>query len=82
MDEQKWETKRLEKVEEFCEKLDERMDKHDEFKTSTIEKLTTVFKRLQDLEATNQWVSRTFFYLIFGGAVTAVGSVIVWFVTR
>lgn len=52
------------------------------FKTETIERLKTVFNRLKDIEQSNQWVSKTFFTLIFGGVVTAVGTFLNWALSR
>lgn len=47
-----------------------------DFKVETVERLKTIFNRLKDIEASNKWVSKTFFTLIAGGMVTAVGSLI------
>ncbi|WP_077325802.1 hemolysin XhlA family protein [Virgibacillus siamensis] len=80
MDErEKWRIKRLE---DDNERMKNELDDLQRFKESTVEKLKTVYERIQDLESTNQWISRSFFYVIFGGVISAFGSLIVWLITR
>lgn len=78
-DKTKWEVERLKKT---SEKHDERISKLEIFQVSTIEKLKTIFERLKDIEKTNKWVSQSFFYLLLGGVISAVTSLIVWLIQR
>lgn len=78
MDEKNW---RVKKLEESHDKLDKRTDELEKFKYSTVEKLTTIFKRLETLENSNKWVSQSFFYLILSGVIGVVFFLIQWLVT-
>ena len=78
VDEQKWRVERLEK------KVDENSKTINEleiFKASTIEKLKTVFERLKTIEKTNKWVSQSFFYLLIGGVISLLFSLVQWLIT-
>lgn len=78
-DKTKWEVERLK---EASAKHDERIGRLEVFQISTVEKLKTIFERLKDIEKTNKWVSQSFFYLLLGGVVSAVMSLIVWLIQR
>ncbi len=78
MDEKNW---RVKKLEESYEKLDKRTDELEKFKYTTVERLTTIFKRLETLESSNKWVSQSFFYLILSGVIGAVFFLFQWLIT-
>lgn len=78
-DEKNW---RVEHLAAEQEKHGKRLDELERFQYSTIEKLKTIFERLKEIEQTNRWVSQSFFYIIFSGAIGAVFTVIVWLVQR
>lgn len=78
MDDKDWRVKRLE---ESYDKLDKRTDELEIFKYSTVEKLTTIFKRLDTLESSNKWVSQSFFYLILSGVIGAFFFLFQWLIT-
>lgn len=86
MPENKWEIKRLnERVNEANKRITQNertIREHELFKVQTIEQLKTAFNRLKEIEHSNKWVSKTFFTLIFGGILTAVGSFINWALSR
>lgn len=67
---------RLTQVEGKIEALEDEVDELKEFKTATIEKLTTVLEKIKDLNDSNQWLKRSIFTLIGGGAVTIVITVL------
>ena len=79
MDEKNWRVENLEKTQAQHQKD---IDDLKQFKYSSIEKFKTIFKRLSDLEKSSKWVSQSFFYLIFGGAISAVFALIQWLITR
>lgn len=80
MDEKtKWEVDRLK---EDTAKHDRHLKDLEKFKTTTIEQMKTVFERIKDLESTNKWMSQSFFYLLGGGVVSAVGALIVWLIQK
>lgn len=78
-DKTKWDVDRLK---EQSENHDKRLDELEDFKISTVEKLKTVFERIKELESTNRWMSQSFFYLLGGGVVSAIGALIVWLIQK
>lgn len=79
MDEKDYRIKRLqEDVKENSKKITEL----EGFKYTTIERLKTLFERINDIEKSNKWVSQSFFYLILSGVIGAVFSLIGWLITR
>lgn len=80
-DENKWKWE-VERLKEDTANHGERLDSLEDFKTSTVEKLRTIFERIKDLESTNRWMSQSFFYLLGGGVVSAIGALIVWLIQK
>lgn len=79
MDEKDYRIKRLqEDVKENSKKITEL----EGFKYTTIERLKTLFERINDIEKSNKWVSQSFFYLILSGVIGAIFSLIGWLITR
>lgn len=68
---------RLGQVESKIKGLEDEVDELKEFKTATIEKLTTVFEKIKDLNDSNQWLKRSIFTLIGGGVLTIVSTIFV-----
>lgn len=68
---------RLGQVESKVQGLENEVDELKEFKTATIEKLTTVFEKIKDLNDSNQWLKRSIFTLIGGGVLTIVSTILV-----
>ena len=68
---------RLGQVERKIKGLEDEVDELKEFKTATIEKLTTVFEKIKDLNDSNQWLKRSIFTLIGGGVLTIVSTIFV-----
>ncbi len=64
-----------------------RLDGHDKdlselksFKDSTVEKLISIFKSIEDLHDENRWTRRTLITTLIGGIVTVLGSIIIWLI--
>jgi len=78
MDEKNWRVERLEKIvdEQGSDISDLKI-----FKASTVEKLKTVFERLNTIEKTSKWVSQSFFYLLIGGVISLIFSLVQWLIT-
>lgn len=54
----------------------------DTFKASLVEKLVTIFKRLDSIEDTNKWVNRTALGTLATGVVAVIGALIMWLVQK
>lgn len=80
----KWEVDnikgRLDKHDLHLKENDKHLNELEAFKTSTIEKLKTIFRRLKEIEKSSKWVSQSFFYLLFSGVITAVVTFVGWLI--
>ncbi len=78
----KWEIERLKEKEKEEKRLREEHEKRlrelERFRIETVERLKTLFNKIKDIESSNQFVSKTFFTVILGGLVTAVGALLKW----
>jgi uncharacterized coiled-coil DUF342 family protein len=83
-DKTQWELNRLN---ERTDKHEKRLDQHDEklssfqsFKDSTVEKLITIFKSIDEMKAESKWMKKTFTNTLLGAIVTVVTSIIIWLI--
>jgi len=70
--------KRLETQDEKIEKQDEEISDLIIFRTETIERLRTLFNRIQNIEKSNKWVSQTFYTLILSGLISMILAFVNW----
>ncbi len=80
MDEKtKWE---VDKLKEEVEKNQEEISKLNEFKTKTIEQLKTLFNTVDEIKKGNRWMSQSFIYLLAGGIISGITSLLIWLIQR
>lgn len=80
MDEKtEWEVDKLKKeVDENKKDIDHLK----EFKTKTIEQMKTLFKTVDEIKKSNRWMSQSFIYLLAGGIISGITSLLVWLIQR
>lgn len=82
----KWELKQVQKETADNSKeitaLKEWKGDMDTFKASLVEKLVTIFKRLDSIEDTNKWVNRTALGTLATGVMAVIGALIMWLVQK
>lgn len=80
MDERtKWEVDKLKK--EVNENSDDIKSLND-FKTKTVEQLKTLFNTVDEIKKSNRWMSQSFIYLLAGGIISGITSLLVWLIQR
>lgn len=79
MNEENW---RIKQLEDSWADAKMRLMELERFKYTTVEQLKTLFEEVRELKRSNKWISQTFFYLLIGGVISAVSSLIVWLMTR
>lgn len=80
MDERtKWEVDNLKKEMDSNKKEIKSLN---DFKTKTIEQLKTLFNAVDEIKKSNKWMSQSFIYLLAGGIISAVTSLLVWLIQR
>lgn len=77
MTERDW---RIEHLMESDRETKRRLSELERFQYATVEKLKAIYERLKNIEKSNKWVNQSFIYLLSGGIVTAIGSLIVWLI--
>ncbi len=79
-----WEVEYLQKENEQqnvdLKNHEKRLRNLESFKDSTVEKLITIFRTIDDMKEDSRWMKRMFTSTLVGGIVTAVISLIVWFI--
>lgn len=77
-----WDIKQLQKENEDSKRVDldheSRLRSLESFRDSTVEKLITVFNRLDELQEGDQWIKRVIVTALVTGIVGAVISLVVW----
>lgn len=53
-----------------------------DFKTKTVEQLKTLFNTVDEIKQSNKWMSQSFFYILTGGIVSAIISIITWLIQK
>lgn len=80
MDEKtKWEVDQIKK--EVKEAKSE-IKKLIEFKTKTVEQLKTLFNTVDEIKKSNRWMSQSFIYLLAGGIISGITSLLIWLIQR
>lgn len=59
---------------------DSRIRELESFRDSTIEKLITIFKSIDEIREESLWLRRVFTSSLIGGVITAAISLIVWLI--
>lgn len=79
-----WEVEYLQKENEQqnldLKNHEKRLRNLESFKDSTVEKLITIFRTIDDMKEDSRWMKRMFTSTLVGGIVTAVISLIVWLI--
>lgn len=77
-----WDIKQLQRESEDSKKVDQdherRLRSLESFQDSTVEKLITVFKRLDELHEGDQWIKRVIVTALVSSVIGAVISLVVW----
>lgn len=77
-----WDIKQLQRESEENRRInleqEVRLRSLESFRDSTVEKLITVFKRLDELQEGDQWIKRVIVTSLITGVIGAVISLIVW----
>lgn len=53
-----------------------------EFRTKTIEQLKTLFNTVDEIKKGNRWMSQSFIYLLAGGIISGITSLLIWLIQR
>jgi chromosome segregation ATPase len=81
-DKNSWDIKQLQREAEDSRAVDKdheaRLRSLESFRDSTVEKLITVFNRLDELQEGDQWIKRVIVTSLVTGVIGAVISLIVW----
>lgn len=77
-----WDIKQLQKETEDSRRVDQdhevRLRSLESFRDSTVEKLITVFNRLDELQEGDQWIKRVIVTALVTGIIGAIVSLVVW----
>lgn len=80
MDERtKWEVDNLKKEVDDNKKEIKSLN---DFKTKTVEQLKTLFNTVDEIKKSNRWMSQSFIYLLAGGIISGITSLLVWLIQR
>lgn len=60
------------------EKLEEWKHGQDKFKTTTVQQLVTIFKKLEELQEGDKWIKRMFITALVGTGFSAVMAMVLW----
>lgn len=81
-DKNSWDIKQLQRESEDSKVVDKdhelRLRSLESFRDSTVERLITVFNRLDELQEGDQWIKRVIVTALVTGVIGAVISLIVW----
>lgn len=81
-DKNSWDIKQLQRETEDSRKVEQdheaRLRSIESFRDSTVEKLITVFNRLDELQEGDQWIKRVIVTALVTGVIGAIISLIVW----
>lgn len=81
-DKNSWDIKQLQRETEDNRRVHQdheaRLRSLESFRDSTVEKLITVFNRLDELQEGDQWIKRVIVTALITGVIGAVISLIVW----
>ena len=82
LDKNSWDIKQLQREVEDGRVVDKdheaRLRSLESFRDSTVEKMITVFNRLDELQEGDQWIKRVIVTALITGVIGAVISLIVW----
>lgn len=77
-----WDIKQLQKESEESRRVEQdheaRLRSLESFRDSTVEKLITVFNRLDELQEGDQWIKRVIVTALVTGVIGAIISLVVW----
>ncbi|MBM7598068.1 uncharacterized coiled-coil DUF342 family protein [Virgibacillus halotolerans] len=83
-DKTQWDIEHLQKK---ADQHEAKLNSHDKrlaalqsFKDSTVEKLLTIFKSIEEIKEESRWMKRSFTTALIGGIVTAVVSLVIWLI--
>lgn len=71
-----------EKNQRKIEKMEERLQSLELFKVRTIEQLKTLFNTVDEIKKSNRWMSQSFIYLLAGGIISGITSLLIWLIQR
>lgn len=81
-DKNSWDIRQLQKDVEEAKRVqgeqESRLRSLESFRDSTVEKLITVFRRLDELAEGDQWIKRVIVTALITGVIGAVISLVVW----
>lgn len=71
---------RLEHLMETVREQSRQIAELQQFRYSTVEKLKAIYERLKNIEKSNKWVNQSFIYLLAGGIITVVSSLVIFLI--
>ncbi len=84
-DEEKWETWEIKRIKKDMDTLFEdkrdmgrKIDDLESFRDSTVEKMTVIFSKIEELAESGKWLKRTLFGALASGVVTVLTTLIIW----
>lgn len=81
-DKNSWDIKQLQRETEDSRRVDQdheaRLRSLESFRDATVERLITVFNRLDELQEGDQWIKRVIVTSLVTGVIGAVVSLVVW----
>lgn len=62
--------------------LEDKMQKHDVFKETTIQQMLVVFEKIKELQEGDKWIKRMFITALTGTGLSALSAVLFWFINN